>query len=109
MDDHAQLEIRSYANVIGHEIVGKWCPLTWEAFNDYRLEAMQLSRIEADILRLLLKRDFQMAVAVAIKEGLIDKNGAPGHRSRERDELEAKLEKLGLAVPWKVSRIKPDR
>jgi len=32
MDDHAQLEIRSYANIIGNEIVSRWCPIAWEAF-----------------------------------------------------------------------------
>ena len=26
MDAHAQLEIRSYANTIGNEIVSRWCP-----------------------------------------------------------------------------------
>jgi len=26
MHHHAQFEIRSYANVIGHEIVRRWCP-----------------------------------------------------------------------------------
>ncbi|MHB9041560.1 MAG: FAD-dependent thymidylate synthase, partial [Melioribacteraceae bacterium] len=39
MDSHAQLEIRSYANVIGNEIVSKWCPIAWEAFKDYRMNA----------------------------------------------------------------------
>jgi hypothetical protein len=46
MDSHAQEEIRAYATIIGHEIVAKWCPLAWEAFVDYRLEGMTLSRQE---------------------------------------------------------------
>ena len=33
MDEHAQLEIRSYANVIGYEIVSKWCPLRVGSFS----------------------------------------------------------------------------
>ena len=51
MDEHAQVEIRSYANVIGHEIVSRWCPLAWQAFLDYRIEAQTFSRLEMDILR----------------------------------------------------------
>ena len=39
MDSHAQKEIRDYATVIGREIVARWVPLTWEAFQDYRLGA----------------------------------------------------------------------
>jgi len=50
MDPHAQLEIRSYAETIGNEIVAKWVPLTWEAFRDYRLGATSLSRIESGLL-----------------------------------------------------------
>src|SRR5437588_577688 len=45
MDSHAQYEIRSYANTIGHEIVSKWCPLSWEAFKEYRLNSCLLSDI----------------------------------------------------------------
>src|SRR6185436_8896905 len=46
MDDHAQEEIREYARTIGDGIVAKWVPLVWEAFNDYRRQALRLSRIE---------------------------------------------------------------
>ena len=31
MDEHAQAEIRAYAEVIGTRIVQRWCPLAWEA------------------------------------------------------------------------------
>lgn len=50
MDDHAQLEIRSYANVIGHQIVSQLFPMSWRAFLDFRLGAMTFSAIEVDIL-----------------------------------------------------------
>ncbi|MEK6650610.1 MAG: FAD-dependent thymidylate synthase, partial [Bacteroidota bacterium] len=53
MDPHAQWEIRQYANVIGREIVARWVPIAWEAFNDYRLNSTTLSRIEVELLRLL--------------------------------------------------------
>lgn len=45
LDTHAQLEIRSYAEVIWR-MVQDWVPLTAEAFRDYRLEGIRLSRAE---------------------------------------------------------------
>src|SRR5512145_1097416 len=45
MDAHAQWEIRQYANTIGEEIVARWVPFAWEAFKDYRLGSLSLSRI----------------------------------------------------------------
>ena len=50
MDDHAQEEIRVYAGTIGEQIVAKWVPLVWEAFTDYRRDAMYLSKLEVDIV-----------------------------------------------------------
>ena len=50
MDDHAQLEIRSYANAMA-EIVKAWCPLTWEAFEHYRLHSLTFSYTELNIIR----------------------------------------------------------
>jgi thymidylate synthase (FAD) len=49
MDPHAQLEIRSYANAIA-EIVKTWVPFAWEAFQDFRLQGMALSRLEVEAL-----------------------------------------------------------
>lgn len=54
MDSHAQYEIRQYAEVIGNEIVKPLFPLTWEAFEDYRLQSVRLSRLEVDALRGIL-------------------------------------------------------
>ena len=100
MDDHAQEEIRAYAALIGDEIVAKWVPLVWEAFNDYRRRALRLSRIEVDVLTALAQAP-EHAQAVAESLGLLkrDANGqlAP---NRERRELEDKLRRLGFAVPW---------
>ncbi len=52
-DPHAQWEIRAYAEQIC-DIVRRWAPVTFEAFEDYRLHAVQLSRMEADLLKTLL-------------------------------------------------------
>src|SRR5262249_31481210 len=32
MDAHAQDEIRAYADIIGRQIVSRWCPDAWSAF-----------------------------------------------------------------------------
>jgi thymidylate synthase (FAD) len=100
MDDHAQEEIRAYAALIGNEIVSKWVPIVWEAFNDYRRKALRLSRIEVDVLTGLASSP-EKARAVAESFGLLKVDGegrlAP---NRERRELEEKLRRLGFSVPW---------
>lgn len=52
-DHHAQFEIRAYAEVMC-EIVRDWVPAAYEAFEDYRLGAAQLSRLEIAALRRML-------------------------------------------------------
>lgn len=54
MDSHAQKEIRDYANAIA-SIVKEWVPWAWEAFEDYRLGGMHLTRFEVKALKALLK------------------------------------------------------
>jgi thymidylate synthase (FAD) len=46
----AQAEIREYAEAIA-KIVQEWVPLTWEAFKDYRLDAVTLTGPELRALR----------------------------------------------------------
>jgi len=41
-DPHAQYEIRVYADIIC-DVVSKWCPIAWEAFNDYRMTGTSVS------------------------------------------------------------------
>ena len=53
-DDHAQYEIRVYADVM-LDIVKKWVPLTYEAFEDYRMGGTELSAKEIKLMRKLLK------------------------------------------------------
>ena len=100
MDDHAQEEIRAYATLIGDEIVSKWVPIVWEAFNDYRRQAMRLSRIEVDVVTALASSQ-ERARAIAGSLGLL-KVDADGRLTpnRERRELEEKLRRLGFSVPW---------
>jgi thymidylate synthase (FAD) len=89
MDEHAQEEIRRYATVIGEQIVATWCPLAWEAFVDYSLESMMLSKIDREIITLISAGRTAEAVARAQALG-----------NRERRELEQKLQALAIAVPW---------
>jgi len=105
MNSHAQQEIRAYATLIGEQIVARWVPLTWEAFDDYRLGAVGLSRLETAIAAALGGGDRQKALTIARDAGWL-KQGKNGLlRNRERDETEAKLTRLNLAIPW---RSEPD-
>lgn len=101
MDAHAQLEIRSYADIIGREIVARWVPLTWEAFEDYRLGATSLSRLETVIAAALGRGEREAALTLAREAGWLERN-AKGElkRHRERAECEEKLAGLGLTAPW---------
>ncbi len=96
MDSHAQYEIRQYATLIGEEIVARWVPATWEAFTDYRLNAMRLSGPEVELMRILIAGDRTTADTWLSEKGWI--NTESGKKSREALELEAKLERLGLTL-----------
>lgn len=56
MDEHAQQEIRSYSLTIGEQIVAKLFPLVWEAFVDYRLRSVSLTRLEVEVVQRLAQR-----------------------------------------------------
>jgi thymidylate synthase (FAD) len=101
MDDHAQFEIRSYANVIGHEIVRRWCPIVWEAFIDYRLRGSSLTRLEIDVIRAIQSGNAEKARELAVRYGLLPPPGQEIKRNREREDLEAKLSLLNIPIPWK--------
>jgi thymidylate synthase (FAD) len=102
MDLHAQQELRAYAKVIGEQIVAKWVPLSWEAFLDYRRNAVHLSGTEAQILSAFIANSPERARAIAESAGLLtfDESGK-AHANRERSELEAKLTALGVTPTWK--------
>ena len=101
MDSHAQFEIRSYANIIGNEIVSKWCPIAWEAFKDYRLNAFNLSEIEVNVLKHVVSNEYKKAAdyLASLKFLSLDENKKI-KRSREFIEIESKLEKLGISINW---------
>ena len=53
---HAQYEIRVFADIIA-DVVKQWCPLVWEAYEDYRMGGHFLSSHEVKALQDLLKGD----------------------------------------------------
>ena len=55
-DPHAQYEIRAYADVM-LKMMDMWVPLASEAFRDYRLGAVSLSREEVDLVRRMVAGD----------------------------------------------------
>lgn len=94
MDSHAQLEIRSYAEVIGNNIVAKLFPECWAAFNtyDFRRGGLLFSALDIEVVKnLQTGMDWQHA---------IDWVGwSVDGKCRERDECAAKLQRLGFTVP----------
>ncbi len=101
MDPHAQKEIRDYATIIGREIVARWVPLAWEAFEDYRMGSVSYSRIEHKIMAAIGTGDMEDAMRIATDAGWLKPAKKGGFiRNRERDELTTKLKTLNLKVPW---------
>ena len=101
MDVRAQQEIRDYARTIGYEIVARWCPIVWEAFIDYEMEMLMLSRLEIEIVGALGRGDIGGALSLAEGYGWLKTDDKGLKASRERAELEAKLARLNLPIPWR--------
>ena len=102
MAENAQYEIREYANVMGKEILAKWCPITWEAFLDYRFNAISYSGLELQVLQALNTGDTEQAINLAEKFGWLSRReDGTLKRNRERIEFEEKLNGLRLGIPWK--------
>jgi thymidylate synthase (FAD) len=101
MDSHAQLEIRRYAETIGQQIVQPLFPLVWEAFVDYRLEAMRLTKLDREVIQRLAARSGKHGLPAGHADFLAaqEPSWAALERCRERDECLAKLVTLGLVRP----------
>lgn len=82
MDAHAQEEIQIYARAM-HDLIAPMVPMTVEAFRDYELDALHLTRLEI----------------AAMREMLRGGNGTlASDNKREQAEWEQKREKLGLTA-----------
>lgn len=99
MDEHAQLEIRKYALLIGEEIVKRWCPVVWEAFMDYSFHSDSLSRLEIELIRLINSGSNENLMKKAAEFGFLNPDFTL-KKSREREEFEEKMKDLGIRVPW---------
>lgn len=100
MDSHAQFEIRSYANVIGNEIVSRWVPIAWQAFKDYRINSMELSALDIEVLKLTIQNEKDKAIQKAIEHGMIKIDDGKIKLNREGKEFEKKISLLGVKAPW---------
>jgi thymidylate synthase (FAD) len=100
MHNHAQLEIRSYANIIGNEIVSKWCPLAWDAFKSYRLKSLRFSEVEIIVLKHFINQKLEEAKEYLLSLNLLTIDDGKIKRTREIIELESKLLQLGISFNW---------
>lgn len=82
MDEHAQMEIREYARAMC-TLLEPIVPVTIEAFRDYEMDALRLTRLEIEAMR-------------GAREGVVPPIAS--ENSRERAEWSAKAERLGLRV-----------
>lgn len=100
MDEHAQCEIRQYARTIGEQIIQPLFPIVWEAFEDYRLGAMCLTRLDREVIARLSAQAAESGSPPPYDDELFlrvqDESWRPLKRCRERDECRAKLVRLGL-------------
>lgn len=100
MDSHAQQEIREYATTIGEQIVKPLFPVVWEAFQDYRIGGMFLTRLDREVMQRLLEQAAAGGLVPPLPQELFlaqqDDSWRELKRSRERDECLQKLVRLGL-------------
>jgi thymidylate synthase (FAD) len=103
MDAHAQQEIRDYSTTIGENIVKPLFPLVWEAFEDYRLGGLFLTRLDHEVIARMMAAAARQNLAPPFEESLFlefqDPSWQPLKRSRERDECQQKLQRLGILEP----------
>ncbi len=103
MDAHAQKEIRDYAVCIGERILAPLFPVVWEAFIDYRVQSLELTRLEIGVLTRLMTAARTAGKTPPLDEPLFlevqDEAWRPLTRSRERDECREKLRRLGVLQP----------
>lgn len=100
VDSHAQLEIRKYATEIAG-IVEILYPNVWNAFRDYRLDAMTLTGLDLKVIREVtckpMDPDTPLHEIARIKEELMEATiKTVFSNTREANECREKLKQLGL-------------
>jgi thymidylate synthase (FAD) len=100
MDSHAQQEIREYATTIGEQIVRPLFPLVWEAFLDYRFNAITLTAIEQQVMSAMILAGNLPGPLEDLKHAEYWPAVTPFEwlqpKCRERAEFEEKLMRMGL-------------
>ena len=97
MEPNAQYEIVQYATVIGEQIIKPLFPNCWEAFLDYQLGSVRLSRLDQDVIRRLAEHN----AIPATSEQFFDAQYPAWQgleRCRERDECLEKLKRIGIVT-----------
>ena len=109
MDSHAQLEIRNYATTIGEQIVAPLFPIVWEAFQDYRMQSMFMTRLDIEVAQKLTSIAASRSLVPPFSFETFLEAQHPDwvdlKRSRERDECLARLQRLGLVADSSASEI----
>lgn len=83
-DDHAQYEIRAYAEVMLN-IVKLWCPQVYEAFRKYRMDSVTVSASVLKIIQLLVHYS-------PVSDDMLEQEiKAHGISKREWEEIRSKL------------------
>ncbi|MDA3861382.1 MAG: FAD-dependent thymidylate synthase [Melioribacteraceae bacterium] len=100
MEGNAQLEIREYANTIGREIVKRWAPIAWEAFEEYALNSKEFSGFELELISLLANGKGDEAKSKAADYGWISYKDDKLKFNMERWEFENKMNDLEIQIPW---------
>jgi thymidylate synthase (FAD) len=71
LDPHAQLEVRVYAEAIA-DFVRKWVPHTWEAFDNYVMQAKNMSSMENVVIRKMLGMNPSLLTDEVVSELCVD-------------------------------------
>ena len=103
MEDHAQLEIRNYATMMGETVMKAWVPITWQAFLDYNFHAVHLSDQEAELIGHFLSGESARASELARSWGWLEWNSEKDRfqRHRERQEFTEKMKaRFHFDVKW---------
>ena len=102
LDHHAQREMRDFANAVA-EIVKKWVPHTWEAFDDFRFHAVTWSKLEWAMLYLMNNPDLTPHEPLRFAKEC----GWLTAKNSERTEFEEKLERIGMRPVWSAGDFTP--
>ena len=102
MDSHAQQEIRDYATTIGEQIIQPLFPVVWEAFQDYRVSGLFLTRLDREVVVQLMENAQRESLVPPFDEKAFleaqDDSWKSLNRCRERDECREKLQALGILL-----------